>query len=49
VADPPTAAVALKDSQPAGSPKVTRVIYLENAQLVTGEILHVDGRQSTGC
>jgi hypothetical protein len=35
-------------SQPTGSLKVTRVIYLENARFVTGEILHVDGGQSAG-
>jgi hypothetical protein len=33
-------------SQPAGSLKVTRVIYLENAPFVTGEIRPVDDGQS---
>ncbi len=35
-------------SQPAGSLKVTRVIYLENAPFVTGEIRPVNDGQSAG-
>ena len=35
-------------SQPAGSLKVTRVIYLENAPFVTGQIRPVHDGQSAG-
>jgi NADP-dependent 3-hydroxy acid dehydrogenase YdfG len=37
-------------SQGIGAGLVTgyRVLYLENAHFVTGEILHVDGGQSAG-